>query len=354
MRKRTIALFGTVALTLSACGDGGGEGPAPGSDGGSAEGDREVVIGSFGGDTDEFMRQSTHTFLDEYGDVEPTLDGADSPTRLTRLMTEAEGDSGSWDIVAVTDRDVPDLVENGLFQELDTDQISQWENIDSSLVNDHCVPQMYSPITAIYNDDEMDLELDSWESVFSDEFLGVSAVAPPWEDYFFWASAILEAGGDPGSDLEPGYERVADIASEPLEYGSPTQMGQGLMAGEVQTTLGSRARAAQWSSESGTEFASVIPEEGTFRTAFYYCIPENANNVEAAHDYLDAMLDPRSQQHLAENFFHAPSVTNAELDQELQDAIGVTDEEANRIWNPDLGQIAEQTPEIRSLWSDNS
>lgn len=352
MSKRLVAAIGVTALGLSACGGNAGEGsgPAPGAEGG---GDG-IVIGSFGGDSDQFLRESVHTFLDEYGNVDPTLDGVDAATRTTRLLTESEGDSGSWDVIAMTDRDIPEMIEAGHFQKLDPELISNWDNIDTDLVNEYCIPHIVSPMTVIYNSEEVRDDFDSWEAAFTDEFLGQSGTATVWVDYFFYASAILEAGGDPGDDLEPGYDRVADIADQPLSYGSPTQLGQGLMSGEVNSTIGPRARAAQWSSESGIEFGSTVPQEGTFSSGFYYCIPSNAPDAAAAHDYLNALLDPRGQEYFAENFFYAPTVTNVELDPEIEEAVGITNEESERIWRPDLGEISDQTPEYRQIWEDNS
>lgn len=354
MARKSIVSLSVCTLALTACGgNGGDEAPAPGAEGGGDGGG--VVVGSFGGDTDEFLQQSVHTYLDEYGDgIDVVLDGAEAQARITQLIAEGDGEVGSWDIVAMTDRDVPDLVEQGLFQELDQDLITNSENIVDGLESDYCVPHIVSPLTVIYNSEEIDMDFSTWEAVFTDEFLAEAGTNETWVDYFFYASIMIEAGGDPGSDLEPGYDRVAEIAGDLLSYGSPTQLGQGLMSGEVNATIGPRARGAQWTSESGVPFETVIPDEGTFNSAFYYCIPANAENPEAAHAYLDALLDPRGQEYFAENFFYAPTVTNVELDPELQDQVGITEEEAERIWSPDLAQISEQTADARSVWADNS
>lgn len=351
--KKTVVSLAALALTLTACDGGNGEeAPAPGAEGGGGAG--SMVMSSFGGDTDDFLQQSVHTYLDEYGDVEPTLDAADAATRTTQLITESEAEEGTWDLIALTDRDVPDLAEEGLLQEIDPELISNYEHIQEGLLNDYCVPQFASPLTIIYNADEVDIDATSWEAAFSDEFLEVAGINPIWSDYLFFGAAILEAGGDPGSDLSPGYDRVAEIASEPQSYGSPTQLGQGLMTGEVQATVGPRARGAQWASESGRPFETVVPDEGTFNSVFYYCIPANAQNPEAAHDYLDAVLDPRGQEFFAENFFYAPSVTNVELDPELEEQVGITDDEAARTWTPDMGEVSEQSSEFREIWNENS
>lgn len=348
--KKSIALAGACVLALSACG-GEEEVPSPGSGSG---GEGSIVIGSFGGDTDKFLQDSVDTYVEEYGDVTATLDGADAATRRTQLIAEADGDSGSWDLIAMTDRDIPALINEGLFQKLDTDKISNWGNIEDSLVNEYCVPHITSPLTIIYDADTVDLPTTSWEAAFDDSVVSQMGTNPIWSDYFFYGAAILEAGGDPGSDMSPGYNRVAEIASKPLSYGSPTLLGQGLMTSEVQATVGPRARGAQWASESGKNFQTVLPDEGSFASTFYYCIPSNAKNPEAAHAYLDAMLDARGQEYFAEHFFYAPTVTNADLDPELEKSVGISADEQERIWSPDLGKISEQTDDYRKVWKENT
>lgn len=353
MKKKHLVFLAGLPLILVGCGTGdSGNGASGANEEGGGHG--EVIVSSFGGDFDDFMQDSTHTHLEDYGGLTPVLAPVDAATRTTQLLTESDSDQGSWDVVALTDRDIPDMIDAGALAELDPERISNWDNIQDAVRHEHCVPQVHSPITFIYNTAEIEGDFSTWENVFTQEIFEQSGTGTNWSDYFYYASAMLAADGDPDSNLEPGYERVNSLADGPVNYGSPTQIGQGLMSGEVNATVGPRARAAQWTEDSGLEFATEIPDEGTYRATFYYCIPANASNMDGAYAYLDAILDERGQEYMAERSFYEPAVTNADLSPELAERIVSSEEENERIWQADLRQIADQVPDLRSMWNEHS
>jgi len=76
--------------------------------------------------------------------------------------------------------------------------------------------------------------------------------------------------------------------------------------------------------------------------------------MDGAYAYLDAILDERGQEYMAERSFYEPAVTNADLSPELAERIVSSEEETERIWQADLRQISDQVPDLRSMWNKHS
>ncbi len=334
-----VAMSGAVALT--ACSSGGGDAS-----------DR-LVVGSYGGDTDVFLKQFVDPLVrDATPDTEILYSSGDTATLKSKLVAEANSASGTFDAVMLSDKDLAAMKEADVLMELDPDKISNWENIDESLVDDYCVPHFHSAIGITYNPEMVDQDVTSWNDFFDIADAGQAGQWDRWSDYVFYGAAAAAAGGDPGTDLAPGYDTALEAAPKMKAYGTSTQIKSGLIAGEIAALVNTRANAAQWSAEAGSEFVSVVPEEGTREYIAYACIPANSQNPDAAYEYLNGVLDPSAQVGFAENMYYAPAVTNAELDPELQEAITLSDDESERIYTPDIPELTANLAEESRMWDE--
>ncbi len=348
MKKTTqIVLGAAVAGTmfLSGC--------SADADNGGGGDDGRLVVGSFGGDYDTFLKSFVDPiFREAMPETEILYSSGDTATLKTKLLAETDSDNGTFDVVQLSDKDMPAMKEAGALLKLDPSRISNWENIQESLVDDYCVPHIHSAIGITYNPEMITDEVTDWGQFFEPEVASQAGQWERWSDYVFYGAAVDAAGGDPGIDLSPGYDTAVDAAKLMRSYGTSTQIKAGLISGEIAALVNTRANAAQWSSESGQEFRSVVPDEGTREYVSSSCIPANSQNIDAAYEYLNAQLDPAAQKGFAEEMFYAPTVTNVELDPELQSSISLSEEEAARIYTPDMAAITEAMPEMGRLWTE--
>ena len=349
MKKTTqIALGAAVAgaVLLSGCSTGSGTGGGGGDD-------SRLVVGSFGGDYDTFLKSFVDpVFREAIPETEILYSSGDTATLKTKLLAETGSDEGTFDVVQLSDKDLPAMKDAGALLKLDPSKISNWENIQESLVDDYCVPHIHSAIGITYNPEKINEEITDWAQFFDEDIASQSGQWERWSDYVFYGAAVDAAGGDPGTDLTPGYDTAVAAAKLMRPYGTSTQIKAGLISGEIAALVNTRANAAQWSAESGQEFKSVVPDEGTREYVSSSCIPANSQNIDAAYEYLNAQLDPSAQQGFAESMFYAPTVTNVKLDPELQASISLTEEEAARIYTPDMAAITKAMPEMGRLWTE--
>lgn len=347
--KKTTKLFlgaavaGTVALTGCSAGAGSGSGGDEG----------RLVVGSYGGDFDSFLKEFVDpVFRDAMPDTEILYSSGDTATLRTKLLAETGSNNGTFDVVQLSDKDMPAMKEAGALLKLDPSKISNWGNIQEGVLDEYCVPTIHSAIGITYNPEIITGEITDWGQFFASDVASQAGQWERWSDYVFYGAAVDAAGGDPGTDLSPGYDTATDAAKLMRPYGTSTQIKAGLISGEIAALINTRANAAQWSAESGQEFKSVVPLEGTREYVSSSCIPANSQNVDAAYAYLNAQLDPAAQKGFAEKMFYAPTVTNVELDPALQAAISLTEEETARIYTPDMGVITEAMPEMGRLWTE--
>ena len=339
-----VAVAGT--LLLSGCSTGGGTGGESGDSG-------RLVVGSFGGDYDSFLKSFVDpVFREAMPETEILYSSGDTATLKTKLLAETSSDRGTFDVVQLSDKDMPAMKSAGALLKLDPSRIKNWDSIQPSLVDDYCVPHIHSAIGITYNPEKITEEITDWGQFLDPEIASQAGQWERWSDYVFYGAAVDAADGDPGTDLSPGYNAAIEAAKLMRPYGTSTQIKSGMISGEISALVNTRANAAQWSAESGQEFKSVVPDEGTREYVSFSCIPANSQNVDAAYEYLNAQLDPSAQQGFAEKMFYAPTVTNVELDPKLEAAISLTEEEASRIYTPDMAAITEAMPEMGRLWTE--
>lgn len=345
--KNAVKLIGvtSICLMLTACGS---------SSAGNESGGK-IVVGSFGGDYDEYLKDFVHPVFEEsMPDTEIVISADNVNALVIKLQAEAGG-PGTYDVAQLTMKTVSPVIDSGALEKLDTSKIPNWKNIIPVLKNEYCVPHIQTPISLITNVDAVDKPMTKWADYFgNDENLQSSGIWNNWYDYVFYPAAVYAAGGDPGNDWSVGYDDATHAAGMMSTYGSAEQNGQALIAGEINTMVGPKARGSQWADQSGQNIVSIVPEEGSMSYISYTCIPANSENKEAAYAYLNAELDPEPQRQFAENMFYAPTVTNVELSPELLKSVGVTEEEQSRLYPVEWDVMQEDLAEMRRLWDEAS
>lgn len=316
-------------LFLSACGsnDASGEG-----------GKGEITVGTWGGDYEKFL-----------GDfVQPKLTVDDSvvyvpestSARMTKVRIEKDGES-TYDVVNLQDNTMQQLINEDLLLKLDYSKIPNAKNITSGLKNDYFIPHIYSAGTLVYNERLVEETPDSWEILWDPKYKGKVGVHTAIFPRYLFAAAAVEGVAE-SQEWDKAWDKLLAMSeNEPKFYTSQEQLATALQTGEIAMTVTWRARAVQWNDAGGDPISSVIPKEGTFPTVFGTGIPKNAQNVEGAYDFLNAMLDPEGQVDFATNMGYSPTVENAKLPEDVQNSIAFSEDEKSRIMSIGLDYIAE-------------
>ncbi len=333
-----------AAVALAACGSGGGN-PAASAGGG------KVVVGSWGGDYENFQKQYVIPELKKESDPpQVVFDTADQVARETKLRAQKSSKTGTMDVVELSDVDMQTMVQAGVMEKLDTSKIPNLKHVKDKLKNPYSIPHIYSPSVIVYNKDKVTPAPTSYQDLWNPEYKGKIGIQTiQWTD-FFHAAATLQLGHLPTNNWDAGVDKLKELAPNVQVFSSQEQLGNGLMSGQVWMTLDWRARAYQWAQAGKTPLGIAVPKEGTFATAFVVGIPKNAPHKDAAYKYLNAMLAPNAQKEFAQHMGYQPTVDNSGIPKDLLAKLGIPESKEHLVKPIDLDYVASNTGKWQKIW----
>ena len=313
---------------------------------------RLVMLSWAGYEIPEFWGQ----FAAEYPDVEVDFSFlTESAEVYSRLQTGFEADlvhpcSNLWGL----------LVGDGLMQPIDTSRLENWSGIVPSLAAEgefdgqqYFVPWDWGFESILVRTDLVEEVPQSWADVWDEQYAGHIAVNDSGEAAHVFASLAL--GYDPWQTTpeqeEEIRQKLLDLAPNVLAYWSgQTELDQLLASGDAWLGVGAWNASYIGLLDEGYEVEYITPEEG--RTGFL-CglgIPATSQNVDLAHEMIDAYLAVDSMAYLANEYGYGVANADAipEIDPEMAALLGLGD-----VSTLDETVFYEtMTPEQRELWTN--
>ena len=227
------------------------------------------------------------------------------------------GKSG-YDIVVPSNSFLAKQIKAGVYQELDKSKLSNYDNLNKSLLkavsvsdpdNKHAFPYMWGSIGIGYNPEKVKAALgvdhiDSWDAVFKPENIaklkswGVSFLDSPTE----MRPVALHYLGLPTdttkkADLKQAEDLFMKIRPS-IGYFHSSKYISDLANGNICVAVGysgdiqqAKSRAAEAGGK--VKVAYDIPKEGAGSFYDMVAIPKDAENVEAAYKFMNYLLEPK-------------------------------------------------------------
>jgi len=263
----------------------------------------------------DYIGEDTIASFEEETGIDVIYDVYDSNEVLEAKLLA--GSSG-YDIVVPTSDYLRRQVAGGLYMPLDRSKIPNWDNLDPQLMeraaaydagNEHAIIYMWGTNGIGYNVEMVrerlgeDAPTDSWDLVFDPEVAaqladcGVTMLDSGTE---MIPLALHYLGHEPGTTDTAELEEAAALLSSirpHVRYFHSSQYISDLANGEVCVSVGwsgdvfiAADRAAE--AERGVEIAYTIPKEGTIQWFDMMAVPSDAPNPEAAHAFINFILQP--------------------------------------------------------------
>ena len=227
------------------------------------------------------------------------------------------GKSG-YDVVVPSNNFLAKQIKAGVYQELDKSKLTNWKNLDEDLLkavgdasdpgNKYAFPYMWGSIGIGYNPEKVKAALgidkiDSWDVVFKPENIaklkscGVSFLDAPTE----MIPAALHYLGKPTAskdkkDLQAAEQLFLSIRPSGTYFHSSKYISD-LANGNICVAVGysgdleqSKARAHEAGDKVKLDY--VIPKEGAGTFYDMVAIPKDAENVEAAYQWMNFLQQP--------------------------------------------------------------
>ncbi len=249
-----------------------------------------------------YEADNTRPDFEELCGVKVTEDNFGSNEELIAKLRQ--GNPG-YDLVVPTGVVIPQMVREGLLEEIDVSKIPNFANVSEALQdpaydpgNKYSVPYQWGTIAIGYNTEAVGKEVTSWEDMWS--FSGNVA----WiEDPRSMMGIALVLLGKDANSTDP--DEIAAARDYLIDHGNNVRTiaqddGQEkLLSGEADMVIEYSGDIFQIIANCEAnpdqnctgKFAYVIPKEGAIRWVDNLAVPKDAPHPELAHAFIDYVLD---------------------------------------------------------------
>jgi len=294
-----IAAAAGAAAILTACSPGGGTSAAPKATGGALE--SKLSIYTWG---DYDSPDVIDAFTKEKG---PTveLSSFNSNEEMIAKLTAAKG-TGGYDIVVPTGVYIQQMVQNGLLQKLNLDLIPNFKNLDPAFVgrawdpdNEYSICKDWGTTGFVYDKTVITRELTTWGDFLDaaqNEASGKTSMlddASELTGAYFWANGIPWTTTDEG-DLDAAEDFLVNTLAPHIEAFDSYPGGGAIQQAShvLMQAYNGDVRLALMESSEPDRWQWVLAGPKTEIWMDNWSIPVGAPHPEAAHAFIDYVLDP--------------------------------------------------------------
>jgi putrescine transport system substrate-binding protein len=307
---RLLAVAIVIPLVL-ALGSGCGSDPHAGAGGQSAPEEKVLYVYNWA----DYIGKSTLADFERATGIKVVYDIYDADETLEAKMMA--GDSG-YDIVSTSTDYFSRQIKAGIYQPLDRARLPSWKNLDPHILaieaqadpgNRYAMPYLRHVNGFAYNVDMVkarmpDAPLDSLDMLFKPEIIkhfadcGVTLLDSA-EDVLQLALNYLHL--DPNTTRKEDYQRAEQLILAVRPYVrafDSTEYMNGLANKEFCISMSwsgdyATARARAKAAGVGVNLAFTVPKEGANGSFDAFLIPAGAPHPQAAHQFLEFMLQPQ-------------------------------------------------------------
>ncbi|MGC2778475.1 MAG: extracellular solute-binding protein [Bradyrhizobium sp.] len=311
--------------------------------------DRQVTVGTWGGDFGDLLRESVDIAIMKPMGIAVLQDVSGPVPRRTKLLAERQSRRGSMDVACLADFDMFAAAQRDALEGVSEQVVPRTAKVLPFLRKPNSIPQIYSAHTIVYNTNRVPTPPKSINDLWDPKYRGRVGLS----DFLFTTNIAFAAiaGGGSMNDFEPAKKKLMEWRSLDVKVMASTEaVAAALKSEDIWFTIIAAARGYMWK-QTGIPLGHVIAEEGAFPTIYEAAVPRNARNKEDAFKYLNSMLEPASQIAFATRMGYVPTVTDAPLPPELDKQINFSDAERARLWTPNFTYLVEQQAAFLDFWN---
>lgn len=226
---------------------------------------------------------------------------------METMYIEVASGKTNWDAVLVADYMADRMIQEGLLQKINKDNIPNLSEMSENDMgqpydpsNEYTVPYMNGTIGIIYNKDLVDDTVDSWDIMWNEKYKKQIFVLDAQRDAIGMALKKL------GYSLNTTNEKELEEAKNLLIEQKPLVLKYGADEVKDLMTSGEAAIAMIWSGEGLTladeneNLEYIIPKEGANYWLDSWAIPTNANDKETSEKFINFVSSKDNAYKIAE------------------------------------------------------
>lgn len=232
-------------------------------------------------------------------------------------------DSSQYDLAIPSTYYVEKMAAEGLLQELDKSKLSNFSNLDTSFINKkvdpenkYSIPYMWGSTGLAINGDMFDPEtVNSWEDLWRPEYKNQVMLMNDMREVFGMALLTLGYSGNSSNpeEIKEAYEKLTTLMPNVKTFNSDATRIP-YIEGETNVGMTWNGEAVMANDEGLTSLVYKYPTEGAILWMDNFVIPKNAKNVDAAHQFINYLLQPENAKIVSEEIGYAsPNLAAREL-----------------------------------------
>ena len=317
-----------------------------------ADAEGSLVVNSYGGSFEEFMRGEIVPPFAEQSGAEITLDVNLGKGWLTNLRA-AGVDNAPYDVLMTNETWASIEREEGFFEPIDASKVS---NIDdlwpiARLPNDDGVIGTLSPIGIAYRTDLVENPPKAWADLWENpEFKGKTGLYTITNSAGYM-TLLMTAKIFFGSEYETeqALEKIKELKPfQQIDFSGT--METVLTRGEVIVGPLDFAAAARLKVK-GVPVEIVAPEEGMFMFEQVFNVLKASENKDLGHQWIDYILSPETQEKWVRQYYWSPVNKNVEVPDDLKDLVPIHGEKMDQIVLWDWKAANEARDQVIEAWN---
>ena len=275
---------------------------------------KEINFFNYGENIDE---KTLEEFEKEYG-IKVNMDTFDD---MEAMYQKVKSGGVKYDVVLVSDALMPRMINEGLIQELNKENIPNISQMDENYMdldmdkgNKYSVPYMFGTVGLIYNKDVVDENVDSWDILWNEKYKNKVFMFDTYRDTL--GAALKKLGYSLNSTNEKEIEEAKNLLLEQREKMNPIY---GVDNGTTMIPAGETDINMIWSGEGlnlqaeNPNLVYVVPKEGANFWIDSLCIPTNAQNIDGAEKFINFVSDKESALRIADEIGYTTPNKEAQL-----------------------------------------
>jgi spermidine/putrescine transport system substrate-binding protein len=223
-------------------------------------------------------------------------------------------DSSQYDLAIPSTYYVEKMAKEGLLQELDKSKLSNFSNLDTSFINKkvdpenkYSIPYMWGSTGLAINGDVIDpATVNSWNDLWRPEYKNQVMLMNDMREVFGMALLTLGYSGNSSNpeEIKAAYEKLITLMPNVKTFNSDATRIP-YIEGETNVGMTWNGEAVIANNEGLTSLVYKYPTEGAILWMDNFVIPKNAKNVDAAHKFIDYLLQPENAKIVSEEIGYA-------------------------------------------------
>ena len=215
------------------------------------------------------------------------------------LYVKLKKSNDPYDVVVPSEYMIERMIREDMLMPLNYDLIPNMKKLDKRILNmdydpgnKYSVPYLWGALGIVVNTDYVKENIDSWSALWDKKYKNEVIMYNSQRDSIAIALKYLGYSMNSRSMKELEEAKDALIAQKPLVYAYLADEGRDVMSqGDAALSVMYSGDAAMMREENSS-LQYVIPKEGTNIWYDSFAVPKNANNPEAAMEFINFMSRP--------------------------------------------------------------